>query len=368
VNIDHLRQAIDEPDLSGTHYELVEFLGSGGMGSVYVVHDKNLARHVALKVLRLPDPSGQFTERMIREAKIVAQLEHPGIVPIHDIGILPDGRPFYVSKYINGYTLDHFARTIESTTEKLNVFKKICEAVAFAHSRGVIHRDLKPQNIIIGLFGEVLVIDWGVAKVATVLDEVTEEKSPIPNPKSESTAPAQSPLRTQPPEQSLPALPESFTPPFTGGQGGESNTAGSALRIHPSSLETASGSIIGTPGYMSPEQQQGLNMIVDERSDIYALGATLRELLNMGTQQNELPKSLLAIVQKAMSNSPALRYATVTEFAADISSILENQPVSAYPENIAEKASRWVTKNWFVVVLIATYIIMRILIYFIARD
>lgn len=155
----HLRAAIDEPDLSATPYVLGQWIGEGGMGSVYTAEDTRLGRRVALKILRLDD--GQ------REARTLAALEHPGIVPIHDTGRLPDGRVFYAMKLIDGERLDHWAAGAHSLQERLRVFLKLSDAVAFAHARAVPHLDLKPENVMLGAFGEVLVLDWGVAGAAT---------------------------------------------------------------------------------------------------------------------------------------------------------------------------------------------------------
>jgi serine/threonine protein kinase len=150
--LDHLRGAIEAPDLSGTRYELMEEIGRGGMGIVYRAQDKALRRAVALKILN----SGE-------EARILAGLEHPGIVPVHDAGTLPDGRAYYAMKYVKGTRLDDYRPTVPSLASRLRTFLSICEPVAFAHALGVIHRDLKPENVMIGAFGEVLVLDWGSA-------------------------------------------------------------------------------------------------------------------------------------------------------------------------------------------------------------
>ena len=160
-----LRTAADLPDLSATHYVLLDKLGEGGMGAVYRVEDKLLGRMVALKVIRVADSSGTLAERLLREAKIIAQLEHPGIVPVHDVGTLPDGRVFYTMKLVQGRRLDQWTVEPGGLPEILRSFQKICEAVSFAHAHNVLHRDLKPQNIMVGRFGEVLVMDWGLAKV-----------------------------------------------------------------------------------------------------------------------------------------------------------------------------------------------------------
>jgi serine/threonine protein kinase len=150
--VDHLLGVMEAPDLSATRYQLVEEVGRGGMGIVYLVHDPTLGRKVALKVLH--DPG---------EARTLASLEHPGIVPVHEVGALPDGRAYYAMKFVEGTRLDAYQASAPSLTDRLRTFLRVCEPVAFAHSRGVIHRDLKPENIIIGAFGEVLVLDWGVA-------------------------------------------------------------------------------------------------------------------------------------------------------------------------------------------------------------
>jgi serine/threonine protein kinase len=161
--LEHLRRVADRPDLGTERYEVVGELGRGGMGTVYRVRDRELARDVALKVLTLPDASGDTAARMLGEARILASLEHPGIVPIHDVGTLPDGRPYYLMRLVEGSRLDEHARTLSTVAEKLRAFGRVCETVAFAHARGVVHRDLKPGNVMVGAFGEVLVLDWGVA-------------------------------------------------------------------------------------------------------------------------------------------------------------------------------------------------------------
>src|SRR5690349_19374580 len=135
------------------------------MGAVYLAEDRELDRLVAIKVLNTPEISDDLRNRMVREAQIIARLEHPGIVPVHDVGTLPDGRIFYAMKLVRGSRLDEYAAQGASLRDRLRKFQAVCDAVAFAHAHGVIHRDLKPQNIMIGSFGEVLVLDWGVAKI-----------------------------------------------------------------------------------------------------------------------------------------------------------------------------------------------------------
>ena len=163
--INHLRELAVNPDFSATKYRVKSELARGGMGTVYLAEDTELNRDVAIKVLNRDDISTDLRDRMIREAQIIARLEHPGIVPVHDVGVLSDGRVFYAMKYVRGKRLDEYVAETDSIRDRLRKFQAACDAVAFAHAHGVIHRDLKPQNIMIGSFGEVLVLDWGVAKI-----------------------------------------------------------------------------------------------------------------------------------------------------------------------------------------------------------
>jgi serine/threonine protein kinase len=151
-----LKAAAELPDLSGTRYRLVEEIGRGGMGVVYRAEDPELGRSVAIKVLE----GGN-------EARVLASLEHPGIVPVYEAGVLPDGRSYYAMKLVRGTRLDAFLAKTVHLPDRLRVFQRICEPVAFAHARGVVHRDLKPANIMVGEFGEVLVMDWGAPGVGT---------------------------------------------------------------------------------------------------------------------------------------------------------------------------------------------------------
>jgi serine/threonine protein kinase len=155
--LDHLRHVAALPDLTGTRYELEAEIGRGGMGVVYAARDRELDRRVALKVL---------DSALAGEAQLIARLEHPAIVPIYETGTLPDGRAFYAMKLVAGARLDHYLAGGPSLGERLRVIRRAGEALAFAHARGVIHRDLKPQNVMVGEFGEVYVMDWGVEAVA----------------------------------------------------------------------------------------------------------------------------------------------------------------------------------------------------------
>jgi len=160
--VNHLRTVAELPDFSGSRYSIEQEIGRGGMGIVYRAMDHQLKRKVAVKVLNTPDMTG--------EACIIASLQHPGIVPIYDAGTLPDGRAFYAMKLIEGCQLNHSFAAETSFATRLQLFQKICEAVAFAHHQGIAHLDLKPSNIMVGAFGEAYIMDWGVARKVTSVE------------------------------------------------------------------------------------------------------------------------------------------------------------------------------------------------------
>jgi serine/threonine protein kinase len=294
-------------DVVGTKYAFVKELGRGGMGTVYLAEDTELDRLVAIKVLNAPETGGDLRERMIREAQIIARLEHPGIVPVHDAGTLPDGRIFYAMKYVRGSRFDEYAAQGAALNDRLRKFQAVCDAVAFAHAHGVIHRDLKPQNIMIGSFGEVLVMDWGVAKI-----------------KPRTSA---------------------------GERRSDSDLRSSAFICG----STSDGTVIGTRDYMSPEQARG-EAEIDERADVYSLGAVLNHLL----ADQKVSKAARAICSKATAPEPDHRYSSALELSADIGRLLDAEPVSAYRENALERAWRWTGKNRFLVLLVLAYLVMRI--------
>lgn len=164
--VDRLLDAAAWPELDA-RYEITGVAGRGGMGTVYVARDRVLHRDVAVKVLDVADRKGSRAARLQREAHILARLDHPGIVPIHDAGVLPDGRTFYVMKLVKGRRLDDLAAGGAAPADRLTAFGRVLDAVAFAHAHGVVHRDLKPENVMVGGFGEVYVMDWGVAQEAS---------------------------------------------------------------------------------------------------------------------------------------------------------------------------------------------------------
>ena len=158
--IARLRTLDDRPDFAGTRYELLELIGRGGMGIVFRGRDRELDRDVAIKVTAWSTAAD--AERLRAEARVLARLEHPGIVPVHDVGQLPDGRVFTVMMLVRGERLDARAADLP-LLDRLRLFDRVCDTVAFAHARGLVHRDLKPANIMVGQHGEVLVLDWGLA-------------------------------------------------------------------------------------------------------------------------------------------------------------------------------------------------------------
>jgi serine/threonine protein kinase len=264
--LDHLRHVAALPDLAATRYEIEWEIGRGGLGVVYAAQDRQLGRRVALKIL----DSG-----LAAEARIIAQLEHPGIVPIYETGTLPDDSVFYSMKLVTGARLDHYLKGSPSLAERLRVFQRIGEALAFAHTRGVIHRDLKPQNVMIGEFGEVYVMDWGVEAVA------------------------------------------------------------------------------GTPGFRAPDSH------LDQRSDIYALGALLQFMLPASA-----PLPLCAIAGKAMKADPSARYPDVPTLLADIDRFEQGLAVEAWSEPLWHRLRRYGARNAVLLWLLAAYACVKFLLFF----
>jgi aminoglycoside phosphotransferase (APT) family kinase protein len=170
----HLREVADWPVLP-ERYACLRRAGRGGSATVYEARDRDLDRVVAVKVLDVPDRAGRAATRLAREALILARLDHPGIVPIHEHGTLADGRAFYVMKFVKGRPIDEAAAARSDVLDRLALFDRVLETVAFAHARGIVHRDLKPSNILVGEFGEVFVMDWGAAQ----LDDVPEAEAVI---------------------------------------------------------------------------------------------------------------------------------------------------------------------------------------------
>lgn len=327
-------------------FRILRHHASGGLGEVMVAVDGELNREVALKRIRAQwsdDP--QARQRFLVEAEVTGKLEHPGVVPVYGLGIDPSGQLFYAMRFIEGDSLRdasqrfHLSRREGAETERalelrklLSRFVDVCQTIEYAHSRGVVHRDIKPDNILLGPYGETLVVDWGLAK--TTADE---ERFPTGDA-------ADLPLQT---------------------------ASGSA------SAPTAMGSIIGTPAFMSPEQAAGAVDSIGPHSDIYSLGATLYFILCGKTPleasescsgkttgmvellqrivEGEIPvvhevdpqveRPLSAICAKAMSGAADGRYPSAAALADDLERYLADQPIKAYPDPWYVKAQRWARRH-----------------------
>ncbi len=306
-----VKRLLPEEVLHGRKYDIGSVVARGGMGEILGAREAATERTVAMKVM-LDDATEEDISRFIAEARVTARLEHPNIVPVHELGVDENGQPFYTMKMVRGTTLRKVIEMLAagdadsarkfSLPALLTVFQKVCDAVAFAHSKGVIHRDLKPENVMLGDYGEVLVMDWGLAK------DVRNAGYGMPN--------------------------------------GE---AGARTGSKSHGEETMAGTILGTPQYMSPEQARGEVGALDERSDIYNLGAILYHILALRTpvtggsamevvgrvgrgeveplapgefkiqsSRFSIPQSLAAVVRKAMAFERDGRYPSVADLQRDI--------------------------------------------------
>lgn len=275
----------------GEKYVLGKTIAEGGMGIVREARDLNCRRVVAMKMLRIKDPRYEQEDllRFIEEAQITSQLEHPNIVPVHELGVDAFGNVYYTMKYMKGIllsdVLDAIRRGRQDMIEQyplarlLTIFQKACDAIAFAHSRSVVHRDLKPDNIMIGDYGEVVVMDWGLAKILdpSAVSTSADEAS-APSPSEAATDVVDIPTKTLKPRE----------------------TTVSSIRTDTvgTNLKTMSGRIMGTPGFMAPEQARP-DHTVDTRTDIYALGAILYSILTLRppVRGDNLKDVLLKIVR-----------------------------------------------------------------------
>jgi tetratricopeptide (TPR) repeat protein/tRNA A-37 threonylcarbamoyl transferase component Bud32 len=318
-----------EPAPLHGRYVIKKFHAGGGIGEVYRAEDREIGREVALKRLRDRTAS---QDRFLAEAQVTGQLEHPGIVPVHDVGTDAEGRPFYVMKFVRGRTLKDVIAAYHAGTagdgaarevvrhRLLETFVVLCQAVAYAHSRGVVHRDLKPDNVMVGEFGETIVVDWGLAKVVAH--------------------------------------------PYV--QGG---TELVHLPASSGSAPTLAGVYMGSPPYMPPELAEGHADDADERTDVYLLGATLYEIITgkaprSGSSRDEMielarsvdpapprqvkpevPRALEAICQKAMYRRKQDRYAGAGMLARDVQRYLAGEPVSVYREGPVARSWRWCKRH-----------------------
>lgn len=317
----------------GDRYEFRDEIDRGGIGRIRVAFDRRLERKVAVKELLRPAPGSAHDARFVREARITAELEHPSIIPVSDLGRRADGVPFFCMKLVDGKSLATFVEAAQTLDERVALLRHVvdvADAVAYAHARGVVHRDLKPGNVLVGAFGEAVVIDWGLAKHVA-------------------------------------AAPE---PAIDAGDGVDP-TSGVETMDDPQL--TGAGGVMGTLAYMPPEQARGEP--VDERADVFAIGAmlyhvltgtlpfsadTMPELLrqviedapeDIAALEPSLPADLVAIVHKAMARDPAARYPDASALARDLHRFQTGRLVSAHQYSFREVLRLWLRRYWRSVVV-----------------
>ena len=329
---------------SKCQYTEVAPLAQGGMGRVLVALDENFSRQVALKVIQ-PDSADdeRYQKRFLQESLITARLEHPGILPIYSLGVNSDDQPFYTMRLVSGETAKTLTQAIKELHREAidkqasNLLRRqllrrlidVCNTVAYAHSQGVCHRDLKPANILIGPFGETLVVDWGLAKFF-------KDPKSLPKPKAAGLFTKHSDASTE----------KSSSPPLS--------------RTHSDG--------VGTRGYVAPESYRSESIVDWPRLDVYSLGAILYCILTSKSPGSEssgslgersgsyklqrprqivrdIPKALEAVYLKALSPERELRYSTPLELASDIERFLAGQPVSVLRDGLVDRLVRWVSNN-----------------------
>ena len=346
----------------------------GGMGAVRTAREGATRRTVAMKVMLRPE-SAPESARFISEARITARLEHPNIVPIYELGVDEHGKPFYTMKMVEGITLLRVLQLLKEGVAEtvahyplatlLTIFQKLCDALAFAHARGVIHRDLKPANIMLGKYGEVLVMDWGLAKIVN-------DEGPMTKDEEAETA---------------------------GIDGSHSSLDMSHLEA---TAETLAGAILGTPQYMSPEQARGEITKLDAHSDIFALGAILYEVLTLerafpGQNPSEIirriagyqgaplplppgrlphlpggvvPESLAAVVRKAMAPNQAQRYGAVGDLQRDLEAYQNGFATSAENAGLGRQIRLLIKRHkgifgtlaaaWLIIMVLAGWFVINL--------
>jgi len=320
ATVARLQRILDTPELGDGRYELGERIGAGGMGVVHVGLDRRLGREVAIKFVRPGALAASDVARLRREALLLARLEHPGIVPVHDLGELPEGGVFLVMKRVRGRGLDEVVQGGVPLGERLRLFLQLADTIAFAHAAGVLHRDLKPANVMVGTFGEVLAMDWGVARMVAGSDATTEAQPATPG----------------------------------GGPPG-----------------TSAGTVIGTPGWMAPEQARGDAISSGVRMDVFGLGRVLGMLLDApgpaGAAARTPPAPLRSIARRATAEAPGERYPGVPEMAAEVRRFLDGERVLAHHETPAERIRRVLAPHTIAIVLIGAYVLVRALLFAINR-
>ncbi len=333
---------------SGARYENRGEIARGGMGAILEVLDTELRRRLAMKVAIGTDGEDSarteaLLDRFLEEAQITAQLDHPGVVPVHELGLDEEGKAFFTMKLVKGRNLEaifelvHEAKEGWTLTRALGVLLRVCEAMAFAHDKRVIHRDLKPANVMVGRYGEVYVMDWGLARV-----EGKEDRRDL-----RVVSAAVSLLET--------------------------DRADARESENDSPLMTMDGAVVGTPFYMPPEQARGDHEALGPRSDVYAVGAMLYHLLTgrmpyleeggtpsphavlaqvlqgpprpLAELAPDAPAELVAVCDKAMARDPGLRYADMGVLADDLRAYLEGRVVSAHGGGAVAELRKWIGRN-----------------------
>jgi serine/threonine protein kinase len=357
-----INELLERRSRNSERYIIAQEIARGGMGAILRAADCDIRREVAIKYL-LDQTDTRKKLRFVEEAQITGQLEHPNIVPIHELGIDSRKRLFFSMKMVRGRSLAQVldelrkspkpAEKEHSLARLLNVFVSICNAVAYAHSRGVIHRDLKPANVMLGDFGEVYVMDWGLARVLNAAVPVDVHASPTE-------------LRA------------------SNGRASKVETS----RIAEADL-TQDGAILGTPSYMAPEQATGHVDGIDQRSDLYSLGAILYEMLALlppvdkegsylevmmrvvggaivppeqrspqRAREGKIPRELSAVAMKALARLPKDRYPTVEALRRDIERFQEGRSVSAKRDSLRERAWKLAKRNLAVTLVSAVALVL----------
>ena len=361
-------QAERPTNLKGSRFRILRPHARGGLGEVFVANDEELNREVALKEIQpLHAFQQDFRSRFVREAEITGGLEHPGIVPVYGLGAYADGRPFYAMRFIKGDSMQAAIRRFHekdkskrdpqerslALRELLGRFVDVCQAIAYAHSRGVLHRDLKPGNVMLGKYGETLVVDWGLAKATSQVSESSKAPAAFGPMNGSSTGASMADTLVPPASTETDLFAERPISP----------------RSAPAESATQMGQAVGTPGYMSPEQAAGRLDHLGPASDVYSLGATLYHLLtgrppfeepDVGlllsqVQRGEFRRpreisrivspALEAICLKALALKPSDRFAGAQELASEIERWLADEPVRSYSEPWAVRARRWTTRH-----------------------
>ncbi|MBK7878792.1 MAG: SUMF1/EgtB/PvdO family nonheme iron enzyme [Planctomycetes bacterium] len=351
-----------------SRYVVEKEIARGGMGAILRVWDEDIRRHIAMKIAldRETEPGAsasadaRMLARFLEEAQVTGQLEHPGIVPVHELGMDSSGRVFFTMRLVRGRDLrviyDHVFGGHDgwSETRALSVVLKVCEAVAYAHKKGVIHRDLKPANVMVGDFGEVYVMDWGLARVIGRPDQHDVRIAP------ESVVSRSVRTERRETREDTPDSP----------------------------IVTMDGDVVGTPAYMAPEQARGEVEKLDARADVYSIGAMLyhlftrqmpyaprgarvsnRTVLGMVLQappqrvhelRKDLPDELAAICEKAMAREAPERYATTLELAEDLRAYLEHRVVRAHRTGAWAELRKWVERNRGTAIAVAALVLATI--------